>query len=47
MEVDELTVDHGGGRGKVVGVCSASATFLITRLHASASCQPRVKNAGT
>lgn len=35
VEVDKLTVDHGGGRGKVVSVCSASATFLFTRLHAS------------
>lgn len=46
VEVDQLTVDHGGGRRKVVGVCPAPATFLFTRLHASASCQPRAENTG-
>ena len=46
VEVDQLTMDHGSGRGKVVGVCPASATFLFTRLHASASCRPRAENTG-
>lgn len=43
VEEDDLTVDNGGGRKRVVGVCSCVCHI---RFHAFSSRQTRSENAG-
>ena len=43
VEEDELTVDHGSGRERVVRVCSCVCHILI---HVFASSQERIEHAG-